>query len=237
MSVCLSFIGLSAYAQRQPTKLYAELSIGPSFPVGKFASKDYQDTSAGFANTGVAASISLGYRLNNKFSLLLNFGGSQHGRDAEPIEKRYGQGMSGRDVTVTSDKWKAGKIMAGGRLSLPISSAGKVFFTSDLLAGVCKTAIPEYSGVITVNNMLSGSFMWSKISLPWSFSYQVGAGVNYNLNGKIYLLGHLSYFDSRPVHHTMRNTNPPNFAGPYVPVDIKYSLSSLNFLLGAGIGF
>ena len=234
--ICFSFY--SSVSHAQASKFYAELSVGPSFPIGKFASKDYMDSSAGFAKLGVAADLLFGYQLNNKISILFRLGGSQHAQDEESLEKRGGPGMSGSVAkNIDAGKWNALKLMLGGRISSPVSSPGKLIFYSDISAGICKTAIPEYSGSVYTNNMLSGGFAYEKINLPWSFCYQIGAGLKYGLNGKIYLLGDLNYFDSAPVHHDVKNINFPNPAGPYVPFDTKYHLSTINVLLGAGIHF
>ena len=236
LSIC--FVLFSSVGFTQVNKFYAELSVGPSFPIGKFANKDYMDSSAGFATLGVAANVSFGYQLNNKISVLFSIGGSQHAQDEEARELKGGPGMGGSVTTdVDAEKWKAIKLMLGARLSSPVSFPGKISFYTDISAGICKTAIPEYSGIVYVNNMLSGSFTYGEIKLPWSFCYQIGAGLKYGLNEKIYLVGNLNYFDSAPVHHGMKNINPPNPAGPYAPFETKYHLSTINVSVGAGIYF
>jgi len=236
LSICFSLYSSASFAQAN--KFFAELSIGPSFPMGKFASKDYLDSTAGFAKLGGAANILFGYQLTDKISVLFTLGGSMNAQDEEALEKRAEQSMGGSaTTTIDAGKWKAVKLMLGGRLGTAFSSPGKLSFYADISAGICKTAIPEYSGAIFNNNMQSGAFSNEKITLPWSFCYQLGTGLKYGLNKKVYLLGHLNYFDSAPVHRDVKNINFPNPGGPYVPFETKYHLSAINLLVGASIHF
>jgi hypothetical protein len=238
--LCLLLISGTIISQAQNTdsKWIAEISIGPSFPFGKYKSKDYKDSTAGFAKTGIGASISFGYRISDRLSVHFIAGEAKNKQDEEPMAKRmagFSYGSSRTEVHTKS--WNTGKLMLGAGMQLPLCKSGKFSSVSKLSAGVCKTAIPAFTGeTYNSNNVPGGTFSVGKIPLPWTFCYQINSGLNMQLSKKIYALTDLSYFNGRPVHHTQRNytLNP---GGPFTPVDIKYSLASLNIQAGAGIRF
>ena len=229
--------GFLSYAQSS-SKLSVAIQLGPSFPVGKYGSKDYKDTAAGFAKTGGAVSISFNYPLANKISATLLIGGSMNKQDESSMTQRMNERMfQGTESKVSTTSWKIIKLLAGPAIQLPLSSSGKLFSSSKLLAGIAKTSIPEYRGITYYNNTPNGNFWVGKISLPWTFCYQISTGFNMQINKRIFFLTEVNFFNSTPVHHTQKNINFPNPAGPYVPVDNKYSLASLNIMAGVSFSF
>src|SRR5690242_9472384 len=74
------FATIALQAQEKQTKLFTELSIGPSFPIGRFAatSTNSGDKVAGYAKPGLGAQLSAGYHLNNPFGLLVSVGYATH---------------------------------------------------------------------------------------------------------------------------------------------------------------
>jgi hypothetical protein len=227
-----------SHAQKIDSKWIAEISIGPSFPFGKYKSKDYKDSTAGFAKTGIGASISFGYRLSDRISVHFMAGEAQNKQDEEPMAKRMdGFSYGSYRTEVHTKNWNTGKLMLGAGIQLPLCKSGKFSSVSKLSAGVCKTAIPAFSGeTYSNNNVPGGTFSSGKIPLAWTFCYQINSGINMQLSERIYALTDFSYFNGRPVYHTQRNytLNP---GGPFTPVDIKYSLASFNIQAGAGIRF
>jgi hypothetical protein len=224
-------------AQNTNSGWMTEISIGPSFPVGKYKSKDYKDSTAGLAKTGVGISISLGYRLSDRIAILFLGGGAQNKQDEDAKTKSWNENARpGIRTEVHTNSWEIGKLMLGGSVQIPISKSGKFFSASKILAGISKTAIPAYSGIMYVNDAVNGQFSFGKISLPWTFSFQFNTGFNLQVSNKIYVLTDFNYFSSHPVYHTQKNYTQ-NPGGPFTPIDIKYSLTSFNVQAGAGLKF
>ena len=61
----LLFAIMDIYSQNNLDKGYLSLTIGPSFPVGGYAKKDFKDMASGFAKAGGTINISY-YRLMGK---------------------------------------------------------------------------------------------------------------------------------------------------------------------------
>jgi hypothetical protein len=70
------FLAFVLHAQKKQPKFLTELSVGPSFPLGRFAETSYNDKSEipGFAKTGLGAHLSVGYYLNKSIGVLLSSG-------------------------------------------------------------------------------------------------------------------------------------------------------------------
>lgn len=117
----LIFIQFSfiATAQNKDTKLSAELAIGSSFPIGKFANKNYGgnlfSNSDGLAKTGIGINLSFGYQLNKSIGAALLFGYSLHKQDANSfdsyLKNTFGANTS---TSVETHNWQVFKAMAGG---------------------------------------------------------------------------------------------------------------------------
>jgi hypothetical protein len=212
--ILFSFI---ATAQNKKTKFFAETSIGPSFPIGKFSNKKYTGSflsnADGLAKTGVVINLSFGYQLKKTFGTMLLFGYSQNKQDANSFDRylknNFGDNTS---TSVETNKWQVFKILGGGYLVVPFSAANKLSFRAKLLGGICKTNIPGFKYAYSVpGNPIPtvGSGTFAKINLPWSFCYQLTTGLNYQIAQKIYLLFDAGYFGSNPIYKYSYNPNFP----------------------------
>src|SRR2546423_9346650 len=106
------------YAQTKIKRLNIELLAGPSFPVGKFGSKDYKDTSAGFAKISISANFSFGYQLTDKIEAVLLVGVSKNKQDEEAMGNRNNEPGSNVQTKVNTNSWKSVKLMLGGKYRL-----------------------------------------------------------------------------------------------------------------------
>ena len=239
--ILFSFI---ANAQNKTQFFFAEAAIGPSFPIGKFSNKNYTgnflSNTDGLAKTGIGINLSLGYQLKKSFGTMLLFGYSQNKQDANSFEvylkNTYGDTIN---TSIKTNNWSVFKVMAGGFFVAPFSPENKFSFRAKLLGGVCKTSIPgfKYFYSIPINiNPIFGNFSFGEVSLPWSFCYQVNAGLKYQLTPKIYLLMDAGYFGSSTFYKYLYNPNFPAF-GNLVTAEKKIHLSSLQLMAGAGINF
>lgn len=247
---CFLLMSCILHAQKEQSKCFVELSVGPSIPIGKFADKPYKHVTednqpAGLAKTGVSAQGSFGYYLNESLGLLLTSGYSVHAQDASGYEEYMKQSYisSGRltsRVDVETQSWKIAKLMAGGFLINPLTSAEDLVLFTKLTVGVCKTAVPEYSyQAYDQNEMIYAGGKTEKTPLSWAFCYQVSMGLKYKLNNKLHLLIDVNSFNATPQKEYTFNPPPlPN--GDYPPPrteKIKYKLAEVNVLAGIGFQF
>jgi hypothetical protein len=235
------------HAQKKNQRFMAEISLGPSIPLGKFAGKSYksireEDQPAGLAKTGLNAQVALGYYLKENIGLLLMPGYSVHQQDESAYEDYLKQTIGARSgvtpsrVDVETKSWKVFKLMAGAFLVTPLTS--ELSFQTKLTAGACKTAIPGYSF-----NAYSPSGTWyaagttDNTSLSWAFCYQVSAGLKYNLNNKLHLLLDVNSFNATPKkEYTFYPGSNPRSPDPD-KVTVKYKLAQVNVLAGVGLNF
>lgn len=239
---------LDCHAQKHESKFSAEISIGPSLPVGKFAdksvSKDTVTNLPGRANVGIALAIAFNYRVSKIFSAILLVGGQQNKQNVQSMNNYFElYSTSGNDVyrTQTQD-WKIGKIMAGLSLKIPMSNSNKIYFKPVLLAGVLKTSVPGYHYAI-YQLLTNGSAQpvgfgtHSGYALAWSFCFQAGTGVSYQYNSRVFFSGNINYFHATPSRsYTVYTIFPPP-PGNGKPYEVNYPIAAINVMVGAGVNF
>lgn len=206
------------------------ISLGPSIPIGGFASKDINNNSAGYAKTGALLDISLSYKLGKYFgvSALLrgqtdNFDNASFGIDLA--------NQTGSNWSVSSKPWSMGGLMLGGYGSFLVSQ--KVSFDIKALIGFLRVTSPE------INTTLSGSggSGWLKQNsvVSTSFSYILSGGFKLDIGKKTYLLTNLDYLASNPE---FRNVEVVSSLGGAPQIStFRQNIQTINFSLGIGLKF
>ncbi len=225
-------------AQGKVYKFFAELSIGPSFPVGKFHDKTYSanlgdENPPGIAKIGSGINALIGYKLNKWFNLNILACGQQNQEDANAIKKYLESKPNVARATVTVDKWQIVKGMGGISYKIAISKKEEIFLYPCIMAGICKTTIPSLSYETFNNNGNVIEMAKSKPPpLPAAFCNQLNMKMQWQKTKRFHILVDVQYFISNPkqTYSYMNNGN-------WYSVTAKYSLSSINLLLGAGISF
>jgi hypothetical protein len=242
----ITFISLMIFcgktiAQKNDPKLFTGISFGPSFPVNKFGDKTFtfsppDNNPSGLAKTGLSVNASFGYLINKSIGALLLLGGSFNKQDPAAFEDYLRQAYGNNIQTaVNTNTWKVFKIMAGGFYSISLPQSSKIMFQTKIVVGICKTAAPGHNWAIYDPGQMSAmSFRQSKTTLPWSFCYQLSAGMQYPVSRRVYLLLDISYFNSNTRLKYSYNPNFPS-PGPQVRAKRKYNLGSVNALIGIGI--
>jgi hypothetical protein len=230
------------HAQEKTSRLFTEISLGPSFPIGQFAEKEYpgitEKDQPGMATVGLAGNVTLGYYVKENVGLLLTAGYSTYKQKPAGLEEYIKRNfyVNATDVDVAAEDWKVLKIMAGGFLVTPLTEDSLNLVTKISL-GICKTAVPEFSWLAyhqTGPAFAGGTY--EEVKLPTTFCYQVSLGLQYKLNDRLHLL-----FDINSFNATATDKAPPQPIGnppgmPTIP-DRKYKLGSVNALLGVGLNF
>jgi len=215
-------------APKKEPKFFAGITLGPSFPMGKFANKNFSDTTAGLAKAGPSLNISAGYMLTPSVGVMVLFGGQENKMDPKSITNYLNQKYGDTVGTYASTKyWKTGRILAGGIFKFPLSKGEKLFFQGKILAGLLKTSYPGYiyaygQVVPNVSNPGNYNVLISSSSTPldWAFCYQANVGLGWQLNRHISLVGDLSYFHAEARHKydhylVLNPGGPPIDHGPW----------------------
>jgi len=244
------------FAQKRESKFFAELGVGPSFPIGDFAKKTYNGTDnnlPGFAMIGLGTSLSVGYHLNESVGLLLSGGYSINPQNEKAYKDYIRSKVSNiNSIAVDAKSWNIAKVMAGGFFVTPLTADSTLVLRTKLTVGVCKTAVPEfqysYSRQINPDTTLGGPAGWmvqggkqGKISLPWSFCYQVSIGLKFTLNKNLYALFDISSFNATTSYNEYGFISPGSVStgtGPIVtssPAKRKFKLGSVNAQAGVGL--
>lgn len=80
---CIMVLSCCTYAQQPGNPFFAGLSLGPSFPVGKYYLNDPDQGS--YANPGVALSAQAGWNVNDHWGITVHFGEYLHPIDQEGV--------------------------------------------------------------------------------------------------------------------------------------------------------
>jgi hypothetical protein len=164
-------------------------------------------------------------------------GGSQNKQDPKSFEtylkQLYGNNLS---TSIKTNNWKIGKILTGVFFKVPVSNTGKLFFQPKIMLGICQTAVPGFSYIVTDQTTFL-SYFKSKQHLALAFCYQVSTGLQYSVSKSIYVYFDVNYFAGSPV---LKFNYNPNFPAPgplSAHAKIKYHLASVNNLLSFGVNF
>ncbi|OQP47407.1 hypothetical protein A4H97_07865 [Niastella yeongjuensis] len=229
---------LLLHAQLNHPHFLTEISVGPSFPVGKFGDKNFDifnlKNPPGLAKTGVSASLSLGYYLNRSIAVLVSAGYSEHKQDWDGYGKyirSLPNGDGPADFQITAETWKAINIMGGGFFVIPLTPAHKLNVTAKLLAGGCKSAIPAFTGKsYDVGGVFLSESKYSEVDLKWAFCYQAGVGLQYKLTRFLHVQLEVNSFNAT----AKMPARMPSYSNA-VPVIGNSNMSTVNAQAGLGI--
>jgi len=232
----------SLHAQRPPSKIFAEVSIGPSFPLGQFAEKSFpgieEKDQPGMASVGVNANVTGGYYVKENIGVLLSVGYSTYKQKTEGYSHYFKRNwyLNATEVTVEADHWKMLKVMAGGFLVTPISE-DKINLVTKLSAGILKTDVPKYSweAYAATGSAFAGGEM-EKEKLSATFCYQISLGLQFKMNERVHLLFDINSFNAAATKDAPAQIGIPIPGVPSMP-DRKYKFGSVNALLGVGLNF
>lgn len=220
----LNTIGL--YAQ---DKGYIAVSLGPSIPLGDFASKDIDKESAGFAKTGAIFDISFGYKLGKNFGVSALLRGQANKTDAQAMANEMVSKIPFEmNVRVESQAWSLGALMVGGYGSFPVEK--KFSVESRLMIGFISATLPK----VTFDLSDADGSGWVKRSSTTgtSFAYLIGAGIKYDAGKRVSVLANIDYMGANPEFSDVEVTNS---IGDYSKNTFSQKYGSIN--IGFGVGY
>jgi hypothetical protein len=227
------------HAQEKHPRFFTELSVGPSFPVGKFASKTYEDLykekPTGLAKTGWGANVSAGYYLNRSFGFLLSAGYSEHKQDYSGYKQQPSIPMDPFPyVEFTAKSWKIVNVNGGAFFVIPLMKNHRLDLVTKLTAGIFKTAVPGYDFKFIRREdwTVTSEGTAKKVDLPQGFCYQAGVALKYKLGSNLHVLLDVNSFNA-----TTRKTFAPGDYYYGTSRTRQYNLNTINALAGIGIDF
>jgi hypothetical protein len=197
--IILTAVALNTQAQYQ--KGHIGLSMGPSIPLGDFASKNIDNSNSGFANTGAFLDISFAYKLGyGNFGLTALLRGQSNPINAQALVNEMAQPIIVEANWIENTSWNLGGLMFGGFGSFPISQ--KISFDTRAMIGFLRTTSPETT--VTFPG-LSKIIIKQSVSAT-SFAYSMGIGFRFELGEKLDLLTNLDYLGSNSEFKNVATT-------------------------------
>jgi len=182
----------------QAEKQYISLAVGPSFTLDDFARTDINDSTSGWAKTGVALEFTYAYRLTHNFGLQLQVNYSSNKFDnfayRDALDAAYNLDPDSPDtlfVVESTSNWSNGGLLIGPYLRFPLSES--LSWDIRATAGFYGVSSPD----ITLKaNISSGGTLkdyYHKGGRGYAFAYSVGTGFKYALS-KYYLMLFANYY-------------------------------------------
>ena len=210
-------------------KGYVAISIGPSIPIGDFASKDPDNDKAGLAQTGAIFDISFCYKLGKQLGVSALLRGQANSTDKQVIVNELATQLpSGVTADVDTGYWSAGALMVGGYGSFPLSK--KISFDSKIMFGLLTASSPSFD----INLNSGGGMGWVKQESVSSsaFAYLLGVGLKFDAGKRICLLANVDYMGAKPKFENVEivgsdgTIQTTNWEQPYATINI-----------GIGVGY
>lgn len=193
--ILIILLTITVQSEAQDKKGYISLSLGPSFPIGDFSSKDIDNGKAGFAATGGLLEISFAYKLGEgNFGITALLRDQVNLFDNQSFVNEFTSKFPTTYWTVEGDGWGMGAFLFGGYGSFPF--AKKASFDTRLMLGVSVATSPE----ITITETEKGKTTWLNQSSASTsaFTYLIGAGFKYEIGKRLCLLTNLDYLGAKP---------------------------------------
>ncbi|HLK30524.1 MAG TPA: hypothetical protein VKT28_18225 [Puia sp.] len=214
---------LNCYSQDVKDKGYVSLSIGPSIPLGNFASTSLSDDKAGFAAFGGNLNLSYAKLLGKNFGIATELTGQINPLNIKAMEKSFAQHqfdafltlgtitgggqaqppsnpqyVSYQDWHFNKKSWFSGSFLVGGYGQFPLNHSGNISLTTKAMIGIMYLSSPQLSGQgytdsSTIKITQSGA-------TAFGFAYSFGAGLKYDFNKKISFLLNLEYLGTATIN-------------------------------------
>lgn len=200
------------FAQSKPGKSQLSISIGPSIPVGDFASTGLQNKDAGFALTGEEVNLSYTYLLSQKFGLTATLFGQRNGLNRTSMKQQWSKvdflnltgGSWGGSVPPSQPPpvyysnwhfekhdWLSAGLLLGGEGVFSAGSGSQLSYVIKGMAGLIYVASPELDGKSVIDTARATTRQTS--ASAWGFSYRAYGGLQYKISPHMNLLFGVNY--------------------------------------------
>lgn len=186
-------------------KGFLSISLGPSIPIGDFASTDINKEEAGFASTGAIFDITFGYKANDKYGFMAVLRGQSNPFDAEALENELENDNPSINWSVDGDNWGIGGFLLGGYREVPLNEGSKTSFQLKALIGFLNSTSPEFSFSATSGGVSASGKQFSASTT--AFSYLLGLGFSHKLSNSINAVLNLDYLGANPEFKNVETVN------------------------------
>lgn len=186
--IILLFISIITLAQ-STNRQYIGLSIGPSFPTSDYVKTDLNDSTSGWAKTGVAINVNYAYRLTHNFGLYVQ--GTFSSNKFDNIAYKNALDVTHPDTTFSVEStrnWSGGGLLIGPYIRLPLSDN----FSWDIRGSF--GFYNSYSPKITIRTS-TGDIISRESASAFSYAYSFGSGFKFRM-AKYYILLFADYINS-----------------------------------------
>ncbi len=225
----LTLLLFSIQINAQDNNGYIGITIGPSIPIGDFASKDLANTNAGLANTGVSYDISFAHKLGgSNFGITALLRSQANPLDVQSVANGFASRFFGTTWVVESKPWTLGALLIGGFGSFPITQ--KVTFDPRAMFGFASVASPDMTFDITGARGTG----WIKQSsvISTSFAFLLGAGFKFEIGKKLFLITQIDYAYSNPEFNNVETVSDE---GVRIRNTISQSIQNINIGIGIAV--
>lgn len=240
------------------------LSVGPAVAVGKFAAKDLDKSSSGFAKTGESVSLSYSKILSKHWGFSVDIHGQRNPLNTNALESSFSQAKisqgvvfgTGTNPPPQSDyaiyanwkfekkPWLFGALLAGLNGQSALDKPVKMNLVTKVMLGAVYATSPGLSGS-SMTDMATANISQNKSS-GFGFIYSVSGGLNYYVSNAIFLSSSLVYIgtnqltfkDVKQILTTTKGTaGSPEYSVQQSTNtgNSKQMISSVNLSLGIGI--
>lgn len=194
-------------------------NIGPSIPIGDFASVNSGNENAGYAKTGVNLNLNYDYKFEKYVGISVDALYGSHKMDHKII-KDWNDGTDLPTADVTHYQYVG--LLAGPVFTGTLSPESNINFK--LLGGIGRARSPQatFQGEIFAKQDWASTFAW-----------RVNTDVRINLSQNIFFLADLSYTQMRPEFNIIIG---PNESNPET-MKVEMHVSTININAGIGIKF
>jgi len=233
-SLILCFVSITCmlsaqqiHFQQEEEKLrrgYIGISLGASIPTGQFASTEYYADYSGYASTALSLQlINFGYTFGTNIGIAGMWTGNTFKVNGDAMLHDLGAGS----ISIESDPWSFGALMAGLLISLP---ADKFNVDFRAMIGYAYTTAPE----ISISGFVDGSpyVLTQKSASSDAVAGDFGIGLRFHLSKLICLNLLFDYIACKPAFTSMLYSGE---AGIYKAIQFEQPMN--HFTITGGIGF
>lgn len=228
----LIFILLVSGVFAQSGRQYVGLSIGPSFPTGDFAKTELNDSTSGWAKTGVSFQVTYAYRFTHNIGITAIVSYSGNGFDITSYKNALEAAHPDTMFSVEAGlSWSSGGIMVGPYLRFPLSD--NLSWDVRGLVGFYGTNSPRLTIRATTADGEKLPDYFVQRASAFAFAYQIGTGFKIKFS-KYYLLLFGDY-----VSTSMQFTNASGWDWDNEPfeTEFKQDISYMSVTVGLGYYF
>jgi len=177
-------------------------SFGPTFPINDFGSKDFDNYSASFANTGLIIDFTFSHYWDNNAGIEAMLRSQANAHDAQSLANGFAASYPGDVVTVESSSWQLGASLVGVGQRFALSENAR--FGTRLLAGLLTTTSPDITVISEVANTNRTIWTHQNTSLANAFAFLVGLSFETDLTKRMVFNTKVDYLGANPEFREVR---------------------------------